>query len=321
MMRKTTKVWLITAAALVLLGCILFAGVMTTLKWDFSKLSTVRYETNTHEVGEPFVNISLTTDNADIIFALSGDGKCKVECHEEENATHSVTVENNTLTININDRRSWYDYAGFHFGSKKITVYLPKTEYDTLSVRKSTGNIEIPKDFAFADADISVSTGCVNFFAAAREAVRIVTTTGNIRVENTAVGSLDLSATTGAVTVSGVNCRDDITLTVSTGKTDLTDISCRSMTSRGTTGDISLNNVIAAEKLSVERSTGYVRFDGCDAAGLYIKTTTGSVTGSLLTDKVFITETATGNVEVPKTASGGRCEIRTTTGNIKIKTK
>ena len=34
-MGKATKVWLITAAALVLIGCILFAGVMLTIGGGF----------------------------------------------------------------------------------------------------------------------------------------------------------------------------------------------------------------------------------------------------------------------------------------------
>ena len=41
-MKKSTKVWLLIAACLVLVGSLLFVGVMTMLKWDFSKLSTVK---------------------------------------------------------------------------------------------------------------------------------------------------------------------------------------------------------------------------------------------------------------------------------------
>ena len=41
-MRKTTKVWLIIAASLVIIGFIIFTGVMTTLTWDFTRLSTVK---------------------------------------------------------------------------------------------------------------------------------------------------------------------------------------------------------------------------------------------------------------------------------------
>ena len=80
-----------------------------------------------------------------------------------------------------------------------------------------------------------------------------------------------------------------------------------------------MNHVIAANKFSIERSTGDVKFSRCDVAELYLKTSTGNVTGSLLADKVFITDTNTGSVDVPKTAVGGRCEIKTGTGDIKIK--
>ena len=45
-MGKRMKIWLIIAAALILIGCILFAGVMTVMKWDFTKLSTVKYVTS-----------------------------------------------------------------------------------------------------------------------------------------------------------------------------------------------------------------------------------------------------------------------------------
>ena len=73
-----------------------------------------------------------------------------------------------------------------------------------------------------------------------------------------------------------------------------------------------------AEKFSVTRTTGYVKLDGCDASEIVIKTDTGDVTGTLLTEKVFIAHTDTGRVKVPNTTSGGRCEITTDTGNIKI---
>ena len=319
-MKRAAKIWLTAAAALVLAGCILFAGTMSVLGWDFAKLSTVSLETNTHEISEAFKNISVTTDNADIEIIRSDDGKCRVVCREEENAKHSVTAANGTLTVKINEQKSWYDYIGFYFASPKITIYLPEKEYGTLSVHGGGGSAEIPKDFAFESADISLGTGNADFFASAQKAVKIKTGTGNIFIKDTAADSLDLSVATGSVTVTGATCSGDITVGVSTGEADLTDISCQSFISDGTTGSIALNNVIAANKLSVKRSTGDVNFVGCDAEKLYVKTSTGNVRGSLLTDKVFITDTGTGSVDVPKTAAGGRCEIKTGTGDIKVMT-
>lgn len=315
-MRRRTKIWLIIATFLVLFGCILFAGVMTTLKWDFMELATVEYETNTYVVSEVFDSISINTDTADIVFSLSDDDKCRVECHEEENSNHSVTVEDGTLTIELIDERT--GYIGLNFDSPKITVYLPKTEYTTVLINGDTSDVEIPNDFMFKDVDISISTGDVDFCASASELIKIKTSTGDICVENLSVGTLDLKVSTGKVTVSGVTCEGDVTVGVSTGKAYLTDIVCKSVISSGSTGDIFLSNVIATEKFLIERSTGDVKLDGSDAIEIFVKTDTGDVTGTLLSEKIFITETDTGIISVPKTTSGEKCEIQTSTGDIRM---
>ncbi|MBQ7319864.1 MAG: DUF4097 family beta strand repeat protein, partial [Clostridia bacterium] len=88
--------------------------------------------------------------------------------------------------------------------------------------------------------------------------------------------------------------------------------------SSGSTGDILLHRVIVEETVSIERSTGDVTLEQCDADELLIETDTGDVTGSLLSDMVFVTHTDTGRVSVPNSVTGGRCEIATDTGDIKI---
>lgn len=301
-MKTRTKVWLIIAASLVLIGCILFVGIMTTLKWDFMKLSTVKYETTSYELNETFDNISMDTDTADIIFELSDFGECRVECYEEENARHSVTVEDGTLTIKLMDDRSIYDFIRLNFSSPKIIVYLPKAEYQKILINGDTSDVEIHDDFMFKDVDISLSTGDIN-------------------LKSIFAISLDISVSTGDVSVSGAACEGDITVGVSTGKVNLTNTRCKSVISKGDTGAIALNNVIAAEKFDIKRSTGDVKFTNCDAAEIYVKTDTGDVSGTLLSDKVFITETDTGRINVPKSSSGGKCEISTDTGNINISIK
>lgn len=318
-MRKKTKIWLVIATALVVVGCVIFGGVMTMLQWDFTKLSTVKYETNDYEIDENYKNISIVTDTADIVFMPSQNSKSSIVCREQKNVKHSVTVKDDTLVIAVVDTRKWYEYIGINIGTPKITVYLPNAEYEKLFIKESTGNVEIPNNFRFESMDISTSTGDVKNDASASESIKIKTSTGNIRVENISAEALDLSVSTGEITVCDVTCQGDVKIHVSTGKTKLTDVACKNLTSSGNTGDISLKNVIATEKFSLERSTGDVKFDGCDAAEISVKTDTGDVTGTLLSEKVFLAETDTGRVEVPKTATGGRCEITTDTGDIRIK--
>lgn len=320
-MRKGTKIWLIIGSSFIVLGVLIFASVMTINRWDFTKLSTVKYETNTYPVSEEFNSISMKTDTADIFFLPSGDGTCQVICYEQEKIKYSVAVQDGTLTINALDERKWYDYIGIALGGPKITVYLPKTEYDMLFIKASTGDIEIPENLRFENIDILASTGDVQCYASVSGFIKIKLSTGDIRVENVSADALDLSVSTGDVTTSSIKCEGDIKIKVSSGDVRLTDIACKSFISTGSTGDISLKNVIATEQFSIKRSTGDVRFESCDAAAIFVETDTGDVSGSLLKDKTFVVESNTGRIDVPKTVSGGRCEINTATGDISITIK
>lgn len=320
-MNKTAKIWLIIAACIVTIGGILFVSIMQPLGWDFSKLSINTFETNQHEITQSFDNISLKTDTADITFILSDDGICRVECYEEVKAKHSVTVENNTLNIDLVNNKAWYDYFGIYFGSPRIKVYLPEKQYAELSIRGSTGEVELPKDFTFSVVEVLLSTGDANVSSSASASMKIKTSTGNIRIRNISTGDLGLRVSTGRITVTGATCTGDISVDVATGKTYLTDVTCKNLVSEGDTGNITLNNVLVSEKIEIERSTGDVNFLSSDAAEIFVETDTGDVTGNLLSDKIFYAESDTGRINVPKSTTGGRCEIETDTGDIKLTVK
>ena len=301
-MSKATKIWLIVAASLVVLGIIIFGVIMSIMKWDFLKFGTVKYETNTHEISEGFSNVSIKTATAAITFLPSENGKIKVVCYEESKMKHDVNVENDTLVINKTNNKKWYDHIGINVGSPKITVYLPEGEYGSLIVKDSTGDVEISEKFKFESIDITVSTG-------------------DIKLSDISAGAIDLSTSTGHIIASDIICEGDLNIKVTTGKTKLSNVECNSLTSTGSTGDLSLTSVIVSERIDIKRDTGDVTFDGCDAGELHIVTDTGDVKGTLLSEKVFIAQTDTGRRDLPKTTSGGVCEITTDTGNIIIKIK
>lgn len=321
-MKKSTKIWLITAAALVFLGLVIFGGIMTMLNWNFNKLSTVKYQTNTYEVTENFNNISIKADTDDIVLLSSDDEKCRVVCYEQEKTKHTVTVDGETLKIDKADMRKWYNHISIvSFSTPKITVYLPKTEYSSLAVKASTGDVTLPNNFKFENIDISLSTGDVCSSASASGEVKIKTGTGNISVENISPQTLVLALSTGKINASSINCKGDFHIAVSTGDAKLADVTCGTLTSTGNTGDLALTNVIATESFNIKRTTGDVKFDLCDANEITVETDTGDVRGTLLSEKLFITSTSTGRIDVPKSITGGRCEITTSTGDIQIQIK
>ncbi len=318
-MIRSTKILLIISAALLIVGAGIFIGAMAFINWDFGKLSNAKYETNTYDINQSFENLSVDGETDAISFVLSEDKKCRVVCHELENMKHTVNVNNNTLEVKVKDTREWYEHiVFFSFESPKISVYLPKEKYSSLVINADTGAIDIPGSFSFDKIDISSSTGNVACSASSKGLTRISLSTGNININGVSSGEFDLTTSTGAIRMESVSSEGKIGSKVSTGKTFLTDVSCKSLESKGNTGNIYLKNVTASGAFSIERSTGDVEFDGSDADEITVKTSTGDVRGTLKSEKVFLTDTSTGWINVPKTTSGGRCEITTSTGNIDI---
>lgn len=320
-MNKSMKKWFIAATSLVGLGLVTFFVAMAENQWDLTKTSTDNYETVTHEITEPFGNISINTQTDDIVFASSDDSKCSVVCYENSKIKHSVSVSNNTLHIEVIDSRKWYDHITFNILSSKITIYLPSEKYNSLMIKESTGNIEIPNNFKVENIEISASTGNVKCCVSESKTVKIKLSTGNITLQDIRSEKAELTTTTGHINVTGASCDDTLKIATTTGKTTLTDITCKDIISTGSTGAAELKNLIASETLCVERTTGSIRFDGCDADDITMKTTTGKIDGTVISEKIFVTESSTGNISVPQSSSGGKFNAKTTTGNIKIDIK
>ncbi|MBE6587228.1 MAG: DUF4097 domain-containing protein [Ruminococcaceae bacterium] len=316
-MKKATVIWIIVATSLMLAGIIVIGVGSAMFKWDFSLFSGGKYETKTYAVNEEYSNITVSEDTADVVFLPSEDGSTTVVCDETEKIKHRVEVKDGALCITVEDSRKWYQHISLFFKAMKVTVYIPEGEYGKLSVKSDTGSVNVPVCFSFESIDIKESTGSVKCSASAGD-VKIRTSTGSVGVSGFTCDSLDIKVSTGSVTVKDGKVNGEIKVKVSTGSTKLEDIECESLTSDGDTGSITMKSVIASGKLSVSRSTGSVKFDGSDAAEIDVDTDTGSVSGTLLSDKIFIAESDTGSVSVPKTTSGGKCEISTSTGSIRI---
>ena len=317
-MRKNRKIWLLVAVSFVVIGGVILGGIMNIFHWDFTKLSTVKYQTNNYNFNESFENISVTTNTADVVFLPSDDTNTSITCYEQENMMHTVTVKDGTLNIEVTDTRKWFEFIGFSIAAPKITISIPQGKYGGLNIRSSTGDVQVPNNFSFATIDMQGSTGNVINHASASDSIQITRSTGDIQIENITASSLDLKVSAGKITVANTKISDHINLRVSTGKSILTDVQCKKLTTTGDTGDITLTNVIANGNFTIRRTTGNVTFNRCDAAEISVATDTGKVSGSLLTDKVFITESDTGRINVPKTTSGVKCEITTDTGDIRI---
>ena len=293
------KKYIIIATSLLVLGSILFGGAMTVLKWNFKSLSTKKYQNSVHAVTDSFQDIDIRAVNADVILRPATDDTDTVTCFEEKRLPYTVSVADGVLRIEPSDNRKWYDYIGIDFHSPSIPISLPKGDYGALTASLSTGGISLPEGFSFGETAISASTG-------------------QVTLDGTKTDALAISVSTGKISLSGVTA-GDTRISVSTGKVSLSDCRLASLDTKGATGYIFMKNTLIDGKLSIKRSTGDVEMEACDAGEIYIKTSTGDVTGSLLSDKIVFADANTGKVDIPQSTSGGKCEIETDTGDIKIK--
>ena len=231
---------------------------------------------------------------------------------------NTAAVSAGTYTIERTDRKGFWWNVSIATESPSITVYLPEKVYKELSIESDTGDVEIPKEFSFDTINVNLDTGDMSCLASAEGDIRVRTDTGHITIADVTASGMLLSSDTGKMELSDVKISGDLEIQEHTGKVVLENVKCRNFTSDGDTGSLVMTNVTASGEFNLERNTGDIEFHGCDAETIYVETDTGDVTGTLLTDKVFITETDTGSVDVPKSVSGGRCEISTDTGDIRI---
>ena len=317
-MKRSTKVSLIAAAVLIVLGLGIIAAAFSASGWELRKFSSSRYITTEQLITEDFSKINIDIDTTDIIFFPTEDGNCRIVCYDDEKNTHSFSVKDDTLWVKTQDMRKWYDHIGINTDSPEIEIYLPKEKYESLYLRGSTGDVNIPYNFSFDEIDAQLSTGDIGYSASANETISLKTGTGSISIKNINAGDLVLSVTTGKVNCDNINCGGEFSLSVTTGDAELSRIKCGSFTSTGNTGDLQMDNLVAAEIIDIQRSTGDVDFNSCDGGEIYILTDTGHVKGTFKSEKIFFTESDTGDIDVPKSTSGGICEIKTDTGDIKI---
>ena len=322
-MKKGKKTAIIVALILVVLGILISAGAIAMLNFNFEKMNTLTYVTQTHFVDEDFSSISVNGAECNVKIIPAEDGKCKIVCTEGESDTiyHTISVSEGNLKIERHDNRNWYEHFGIYFGSMEVAVYLPKSEYESLTVKTASGKIEIPDTFSFKNAKAESASGNILFCAKVENTLSAEAVSGKIHIENTDPEVLNAKSTSGNITIENVNVNSGLNVNAVSGRLTFSNIRCKELTAKTTSGDTVFENVIANGMLYANSTSGRVVFDGCDAESLYIKTTSGSVKGTLLSEKIFITSTSSGSIDVPRSASGGECEITTVSGNIEFKIK
>lgn len=217
---------------------------------------TVKLETNEYEIKETFKDIKILTDTADIDFMLSENLNTLIIYEEHQNIKHSVNIKDNTLLIEVDDNRKWYEHIGI--STSKITVYLPKSEYGRLIMKSDTGNVNV-ENIKANKFDLSTSTGnlkivnikCKNLFSRSD--------TGNILLENViASEKFKIETDTGNVKFKDSDA-SDIFVKTDTGNVIGNLLTDKVIFAESDTGNIDVPKVMTDEKCEIITDTGNIK--------------------------------------------------------------
>lgn len=321
-MKNAFIIILIVAAALIFTGvAVSLTAFCLMAKGDISQLNTEKFVEKTCEVSEKFDSADIYDASSDIVIKKSDDEKCTVVYSVSEKLRVEVGVKDNTLKVTGYDDRRWYERIGIFFSirSSKITLYLPEGEYKDLSLKTLSGNINVPEDFTFENASVKSTSGDVVFLAGAKDKLTATSVSGDVTISGADAQNINARTTSGSVKIT--SCKsDDISVSSTSGDVKLENIETSSLSSSNTSGDIDLTDV-TLKKGDFSAVSGDVTFSDCAADSLKIKTVSGDVEGTLKNDMRFFTSTVSGSVRVPDSDSENICEVKTTSGDIRIRTE
>lgn len=344
-MNERKKTVLIAAVCLIAVGLLVgviglavnhfrFDGLSLRDRGGFVTVETLR--TETYPVDAAFRSIEVRGGSADVELLLAADGHCRVECSECEGRTHTVEVRGDTLYV---ERVTEKNLSLTLTGTERdvIALWLPETDYASLTVGVSSGDVQIPAGFRFAAAAVSSSSGNVDFRAQVEGMLTAAASSGSISVTDTAAQSLAVSASSGDLFLSSVQT-GEVSLSASSGSIRLEqvrvdgalraettsgeitseNVTCGTLETESSSGDQRLTDTEADGTFSVTTTSGDVGLAHCDGGSIALQSSSGEVSGSLRTEKIVYAESSSGSIRVPHGQTGGLCEIRTASGDIRI---
>ncbi len=298
-MKKGTKITLLTATTLVLVGFLVSVIALLASGFNFGKINTHSLTAKEYAVTETFTSITVNGLECDVKLIPSTDGVCKVLGKEGKNLTNEVTVVDDTLQIVRKDNRKWYQFIGFFINETDFFIYLPEKSLKNVTVTTGSGDIEIPGAFTFENATLTSASGEIDCHANVTGSLTAKAASGDIEMSNATAKTISVKAQSGEIELSNMQQAENVTV-------------------QSSSGDIELTDVIATNKLKLKAASGDIDFTRCDGGDIEISAASGDVKGSFLTGKTFTVTTGSGNKSYPKESTGAPCVITTGSGNVRV---
>lgn len=214
-------------------------------------------------------------------------GSCNIAIEKTDGAAYVTTQLCGAIACEITAehgvltiRTDEFMHFGLHLYHDKITVYLPEGTCGRADIGLTSGSLAMNGISLDGDLTVSVTSGEVQLSAL------------------TCGGKITAKATSGGIRLDAVSTPGSVDLNLTSGRIDIKDLGC--------------------SHLAAKTTSGSIRLDHCDARTMELTARSGSISGSVVGQKVFECSATSGSIHVPDTTEGGLCRIRTTSGDIHI---
>ncbi len=208
-------------------------------------------------------------------------GSCVVIGEKIGEDFENIRVENGNLEI-IRKKNNIFNKLFGNLGkNKRLTVMLPEGKYESCTLKIASGDVDVNAGYCFGNMKVEVVSGdiCID----------------SVCVENDA----EFSAVSGDIRSSN--------------------LSCSRLRVKNTSGDVSICGATASECMSLESVSGDVCPVDVLAGSLKLRTISGDINGTLGKEYNYSVHSVSGTVSIPESMGERHCDIRTTSGDVKIK--
>lgn len=270
---KKLSIILAILYGIIVIGLIVGLVLLISSDFNFKNFGGGSLKLIDNKEFEKINNLNINVKTADVYIKTSSDEKVKVEVYSAREEKSTITNTDESLNITL-DQGVCSFFCWFRKNSK-INVYLPSNYANEITVKATTGDIEVD-DFALSNANLTVTTGDIKL--------------GNIK-------DASIKATTGDIYVSSVN---DITASLSTGDVVIDKIN-NYLNLSTSTGDITISSANLNKNSEISTSTGDVKISRLNDIYVDAKTSTGDTRindNNRKSDIELKVKTSTGDINV-----------------------
>lgn len=312
-MKKSTKIALLVAAALLVIGAVLCAVSLQSVGFDFYRLSTSNgrskeMKKETFDAQEIF-KIQLEIDIDDLHLIRSEDSQIHLQYTNWDNRKYEVSSNGGTLTVAQGVGKGPYSiqWFSFDFGDENndMLLALPEGYAGDLQISSDVGNVELEEALR-----LSGSLDCQ-------------LDSGSFRADSLTAPRITVETDIGSITGSGWSAGTYLFLATQTGDIDLEssqvagDLICQT-----DIGEITLS-AVESGTVQLSTQTGDIHLERLRADSITASTDIGDISGTLVgveAEYTIFTETDIGDSNLKDRAgtTQRQLELETETGDISV---